>query len=70
MATVLENLKTARDNIGEKIAELSANPKPTYSVNGVSFSHAEYLKGLQDSLDSLTTQILRYEPYCYVSQVL
>lgn len=48
MATEAENLATARANIAAKIASVSANPKPNYSVDGQTFSHADYFRMLTE----------------------
>jgi len=40
MATRAENLQTALDGIAAKLADMSANPKPDYSVDGESYSWA------------------------------
>lgn len=42
MATAAENLRTIIDGYYAQLAELSANPKPSYSVNGRSFSWESY----------------------------
>lgn len=63
MATYLENLTTARDNLAAKLAEVSADPKPTYSIDGQSFSWVEYYKFLTDSVDALNLQISGGEPF-------
>jgi hypothetical protein len=58
MATYLENLTTARDNFAAKLAEVSANPKPSYSApNGQSFNWVEYMRFLQEQVDKLNAQL-------------
>jgi hypothetical protein len=54
VATVAENLATAKANYAAKLAEISADPKPTYSVNGRSISWGEYHKMLLDMISSIT----------------
>ena len=46
MATVLENLTSARANIAKQLADLTANPKPTYSLDGVNVSWTDLFNSL------------------------
>jgi hypothetical protein len=48
--SVLSDLQEAEANFAAKIKEISANPKPNYSVDGQSVSWAEFLKTLNDAL--------------------
>jgi len=70
MPTVSENLTTARANYAAILAEISLNPKPTYSVNGQSFSWVEYQRFLLDSIERLDSLILQAEPpYEYQTEI-
>lgn len=42
MPTYAEHLRTARDNYAAALAEISTNPKPSYSVDGQNMSWTEY----------------------------
>ena len=57
MATVLENLTTARDNYASQLASISAKPKPNYSLDGQSVSWAEYQAFLMDKIEKLNELI-------------
>lgn len=55
--TYAENLETARDNIAAIIAEITADPKPTYSLEGQSVSWESYLSMLLDKQEVLNKAI-------------
>lgn len=57
MATYLENLTTARDNIAARLAEITAQPKPSYDVDGQRVEWNDYFKALTDQLAKLTETI-------------
>jgi hypothetical protein len=58
MATFVENLMTARDNFAAKLAEISADPKPSYSdPSGESYSWTEYYNFLSAQIKDLNAQI-------------
>ena len=59
MATYLENLTTARAQIAERLVEVTSQPKPNYSVDGESYSWAEYMAQLQAQLEQLDKAIQR-----------
>jgi len=52
MATYAENLITLRDNVVARLAEMSVNPKPNYSIDGESMSWGSLF-------DSLTQQLAK-----------
>ena len=53
MPSAFDNVQAAIDNISLQIREITANPKPDYSVNGQSVSWSGYLDMLTRQLDSL-----------------
>lgn len=59
MATYRENLITTRDEIAERLAAISANPKPNYSLDGESYSWADYFDMLTRNLKSVEEAIQR-----------
>lgn len=59
MATLVQNLITARDNLAAELATNSANPKPTYSVAGRSVSWSSYRSDLIDQIERLNGQIIK-----------
>jgi hypothetical protein len=70
MPTILENIQTARENIAATLADITANPKPTYSVDGLSVSWADYFKMLTELDKSLRDAETMEDPYIIQSQVL
>lgn len=61
MATEAENLRTAYDQIIEKILEVTANPKPDYSVDGQSVSWSAYYSMLMRLRQDLREALLQAE---------
>lgn len=60
MATDEENLaklKASRDNIIERIQEMTLKPKPDYDIDGQKFSWTAYNKHLFDLLRNLQAEI-------------
>lgn len=65
----LDDLLTVQNQIGAMIASITASPKPSYSVAGQSFSHAEYLETLVGQLAAVRLEIsLADGPQEYTSQ--
>ncbi len=57
MSTATERIKTAIDQVSQRIVEVTATYKPTYSVDGESYSHESYLTSLTASLVALQTSL-------------
>jgi len=57
MPTVLDNLRQAYENLTAKYAEATANPKPSYSIDGQSVSHESFLRSLLDQIEKLREQL-------------
>lgn len=57
MATYAQNLITARDNFAAELATQSANPKPSYSLDGESYSWPDYYRFLREQIKDLNEQI-------------
>jgi hypothetical protein len=57
MPTALDNLNAAYANVAQQIADITANPQPTYSENGRSVSWSEYLSMLIDKQKALLQAI-------------
>lgn len=51
--TDLTNLATARSSYVSQLVSLAANPKPSYSVNGQSFSWTEYQRFLTEQVKAI-----------------
>ena len=61
-------LQTIRTNILARIEEITASPKPNYSIDGQMVSWQSYLDSLFQKLDAINTQINASEPFEEVSQ--
>lgn len=70
MASNLDNLTAAKANLTAKLASVAADPKPTYSIDGVSFSWESYFRMLTDQLKAINTLITAEDPFIFKSQVL
>lgn len=53
MATAAENIRTAINNIAQQLADLTANPRPDYTIDGKTISYNAYLQMLMDKLEAL-----------------
>lgn len=70
MATEAEDLQTALDNVIAKILEISANPKPSYSIDGQSVSWGDYYRMLAQMRKDLKEAIINAEgPFDHVIQM-
>lgn len=61
MPTPTAQLTTIRDQTLQRIVDITAQPKPSYSVDGQSFSHAEYLAQLRQTLTWCNEQLAANE---------
>lgn len=68
MATDAANLATIKSNALERLAELSASPKPSYSIDGQQFSWAEYQKLLMDQVAWCDQQLAAETPVEVITQ--
>lgn len=59
----IDDLTTARDNFAAQLAEISASPKPTYSVDGQQVSWTEHYKFISEQIDKLNLQIAAASPF-------
>lgn len=57
VATVLQNYETARANYAAQLAEISANPRPSYSVGGRSFDWVGYQRFLLEMIAKMDEHI-------------
>jgi len=65
-----DDIATARDNAAKTLAEIMARPKPSYNVQGHSFSWMEYQKFLSEVIDNCSRQLAYGEPFEIVSRGL
>lgn len=61
MATITENLVTAKANLAANLAAITANPKPSYSVDGKAYSWTEYMTALLAAMKSIDEQVVDEE---------
>lgn len=57
MSAVRDSLIVARDNFAAQLQEISQSPKPTYSVDGRSYSWTEYQAFLIEKIRELKVDI-------------
>ena len=62
MATDLEQIRTVRTQTLAILAELTANPKPTYYIDGQMVSWNVYLTNLQATVDWCERKLAGEEP--------
>lgn len=64
MADEATNLQQALDNVAAKLAEITANPKPSYSIDGQSVSWGTYYKDLVALRNDLKAALVNaQDPY-------
>jgi hypothetical protein len=61
MATITENLATAKANLAANLASITANPKPSYSVDGKAYSWTEYMTALLAAMTAIDEQTVGEE---------
>ncbi len=64
----LSQLQTIKANLLDRIAEITAQPKPNYSIDGQTVSWQSYMDSLFDRLDQIDRQINAAEPFEEVSR--
>lgn len=68
MPSDLEQIGAIKSQTLAIIAELTANPKPTYYIDGQTVSWNEYLKSLQATVDWCERKLAGQEPFEIHSQ--
>ncbi len=68
MPSDLEQVRAIKSQTLARIAELTAEPKPTYYLDGQSVSWSEYLGRLQATVDWCDRQLAGQEPIEVLSQ--
>lgn len=63
MPTDIEYIRTIRTQTLAKLVEITLNPKPNYSIEGQSVSHASLLEILQKGLKDLNELLTQFDPY-------
>jgi hypothetical protein len=63
MPSDVEQLQTIRAQTLARIAELTANPKPTYYLDGQTVAWNEYLTRLRETVDWCERKLAGAEPF-------
>lgn len=58
-----EQTETIKSQTLQQIADLRANPKPTYDIDGQSISWESYVESLQRTVDWCDRKLAGYDPY-------
>ena len=58
-----EQLRQARANLLAKLVEISVSPRVSYSIEGQSVQHGDYLKLLMESWKAIGDMIVIVEPF-------
>ena len=58
-----DTIRTIKSQALANIAEITASPKPTYSIDGQSVSWTQYLAELQKTIDWCDSQLADEEPF-------
>lgn len=70
-AAALANIQTSIQQVSALIVQITANPQPSYSVQGVSVSWSEYLAQLTEQLNKfMELQVILSGPYQLVTQAV
>ena len=59
----VQNLITARSNLENLLAEITLNPKPTYTVKGRTIDWASYMSNVREQIDALSKTINARQPW-------
>jgi hypothetical protein len=65
-----DNLVVARDNTAALLAQITASPKPSYTVHGHSVSWTEYQRMLREQISGLNQLIAEANPFEFMSQAI
>ncbi len=70
MATDAENLVAIRSNILQRLADITAQPKPSYDIDGQDVKWNEYQKMLFDQLTATDSAIASGGPFVVETQAI
>jgi hypothetical protein len=59
----LEQLQTIRANLLARLAEMTASPKPNYSLDGESYAWADLFDRYMRQLETINAQLAGQEPF-------
>ena len=61
--TYISDLEDARDNIATLLKNMTANPKPSYSIDGQTIQWSAYFRMLTDKLETINQAISAGNPF-------
>lgn len=64
------DLVAIRSNIVARLKEVTASAKPSYSIDGQSYSHTEYFQALIAQLKQIDELIAASDPLFEITQVI
>jgi hypothetical protein len=70
MPTDLEQIATIKTQTLARIVEITAQPKPTYDIDGQKVNWETYLKQLHATADWCDQQLLANDPFDATSQAV
>lgn len=68
MPTDLQQIQTVKTQTLAVIADLTANPKPSYEIDGQRVSWNDYLTNLRQTIDWCDAKQAAYEPFEIATQ--
>ena len=63
-------LTTLKSQIEARLLEITASPKPSYSIDGQSFSYNEYFTTLMEQLAKTKEAIAQEDPLFEIDQII
>lgn len=63
MSSDQEQIESIKASTLQQIADLRANPKPSYRIDGQDVSWESYVTSLQDTVDWCDKKLAGYTPY-------
>ncbi len=68
MPSDAQQITTIKTQTLARIAELTAEPKPTYDIDGQMIAWGDYLKQLQETVDWCNEKLAGEEPFEFQSR--
>lgn len=68
MSLETDQIVLIRSQTLTQLAELRANPKPSYSIDGQSVSWTDYTESLQRTIDWCDRKLLECQPFEFKSE--
>ncbi len=59
----LDQLRTIRTNLLARLADMTASPKPNYSLDGESYAWADLFERYMQQLEAINAQLAGQEPF-------